>query len=205
MRFTDRAKCQLLTAVVFGLASPLAQAVPVTWFLKDVVFADGGTASGSFVFDADLGSTITFNVGGVPVTAPGGNFLALNITTTTGTSLSGNTYFDPNPASPGNFAFMNTVPDDSLLDFLGTPKMVAELLAPMTNAGGTVAINITGFSGEGTCNSTTCGSTLLARRFVSGQFTTTSVPEPTTTALLTLGLLGAGFAKKRRSHIALGQ
>lgn len=29
---------------------------------------------------------------------------------------------------------------------------------------------------------------------------TTSVPEPTTTALLALGLLGAGFARKRRTH-----
>ena len=31
-------------------------------------------------------------------------------------------------------------------------------------------------------------------------FASTTVPEPTTTALLALGLLGAGYARKRRSH-----
>jgi hypothetical protein len=32
-------------------------------------------------------------------------------------------------------------------------------------------------------------------------YNTQSVPEPTTTALLALGLLGAGFARKRRAHL----
>jgi hypothetical protein len=36
--------------------------------------------------------------------------------------------------------------------------------------------------------------------YFGGNFKFTAVPEPTTTALLALGLLGAGFARKRRTH-----
>ncbi|HUP05219.1 MAG TPA: hypothetical protein VMU19_14580 [Bryobacteraceae bacterium] len=60
-------------AVVAALLPLGALADPVTWTLTGVTFADGATASGSFVFDAD---TLTFSsidvvfspVGGSPVT-----------------------------------------------------------------------------------------------------------------------------------------
>ena len=40
-------------AVILLLAVGSAQAVPVTWTLQDVVFDDGATLTGSFVFDID--------------------------------------------------------------------------------------------------------------------------------------------------------
>lgn len=53
------------------LATPLvAQAMPVTWTLSGVTFAGGGTASGSFDFDADLDRYSNVAI----TTTAGGNF-----------------------------------------------------------------------------------------------------------------------------------
>ncbi|MEP7354005.1 MAG: hypothetical protein ABI824_12310, partial [Acidobacteriota bacterium] len=38
--------------VMMTLGSPTVGAAPITWYLQGVTFADGGTASGSFVYDA---------------------------------------------------------------------------------------------------------------------------------------------------------
>ena len=46
-------------AVILLLAVGSAQAVPVTWTLQDVVFDDGATLSGSFVFDVDSDAVVT--------------------------------------------------------------------------------------------------------------------------------------------------
>jgi hypothetical protein len=44
------------------LATPLvAQAIPVTWTLSGVTFGDGGTASGSFDFDASLSDETAYS------------------------------------------------------------------------------------------------------------------------------------------------
>jgi hypothetical protein len=40
--------------VLVLLTAQTASAVPIQWTLDGVTFIDGGTASGSFVFDADL-------------------------------------------------------------------------------------------------------------------------------------------------------
>jgi hypothetical protein len=49
-------KSKILGLLAVGLIwGPLvAQGAPVTWQLENVHFNDGGTATGSFVFDADL-------------------------------------------------------------------------------------------------------------------------------------------------------
>jgi hypothetical protein len=40
--------------VLFSIAPiPSAQAATLTWVLQDVMFGDGGTATGSFGYDAD--------------------------------------------------------------------------------------------------------------------------------------------------------
>ncbi len=64
----------LWIALVIGLTamSSTAVAAPVKWTLVDVTFSDGGTASGSFMYDADT------NV-----------FSAVDITTISGTLVTG--------------------------------------------------------------------------------------------------------------------
>jgi hypothetical protein len=59
-------------------------AIPLTWTLLGVTFYDGGTAHGSFVYDADLDSYSSFN-----------------ITTTAGSAFGGATYGDPHRTNPG--------------------------------------------------------------------------------------------------------
>ena len=48
-----------LALLLFSMA---AQAAPVTWHLQDVVFDDGATASGSFVYDADTGNYSSIDI-----------------------------------------------------------------------------------------------------------------------------------------------
>ena len=71
----------VLATLAFCLACGSAYAIPVTWQLQGVVFTDGGTATGSFVFAADA------NV-----------YSDISITTTAGMSLPGATSpFDRRP------------------------------------------------------------------------------------------------------------
>src|SRR6185436_1870527 len=52
----------LLASAACLLASP-AMAIPVTWTMSGVTFDDGGTASGSFVYDADTDLISTWSLG----------------------------------------------------------------------------------------------------------------------------------------------
>ena len=53
---------RLIPICVFALLSSAANAVPITWTLQNVVFEDGGTASGSFVYDAVTGIASAANI-----------------------------------------------------------------------------------------------------------------------------------------------
>src|ERR1051326_2147724 len=65
----------LISFALFVSCITPALAIPITWNLSGVTFADGGTASGSFVYDADT------NV-----------YSFVNVTTTNGSSRTGATY-----------------------------------------------------------------------------------------------------------------
>ena len=45
--------CIALSLSIWFLLSGVAQAITIEWTLNDVVFTDGGTASGSFLYDTD--------------------------------------------------------------------------------------------------------------------------------------------------------
>ena len=99
----------------------VVQAVPVLWTLSDVTFDDGGTASGSFVFDAD---TVAFS--------------AINVVTTDGAVLLGTTYGFAHPGfpdDPNRFVVADTLPLA-----VGIHAMALALASPMTNAGGVIPI-----------------------------------------------------------------
>jgi PEP-CTERM motif len=65
----------LMALLVLGIFPLSAQAAPITWNLLGLTFADGGSAFGSFAFDATLNQ-----------------YSAVDITTTTGSSRSGAHY-----------------------------------------------------------------------------------------------------------------
>ncbi len=161
------------------LSSNVVQAANVTWMLSDVVFNNGSTAEGSFVFDADTDSFISFDI----------------------TTSSGNTYGDINPRSPGRADLLSTLSDASAQDMTNVAQMFLQFAEPMTNTGGTIDIvpgfiwsGGTGFSWEGICTNADCSESGAFRDVASGQVTT--VPEPATLALLGLGGMTAIRRKK---------
>ena len=173
-------KNKILAIVAVGLlAGPMAaNAIPVTWTLEDVIFNDGSTIAGSFVFDAD---TNIFSSIGV-------------------TSSNGNAYFQVNPVSPGNAGFLGFLAGPAINL---TAIFTAELAGLMTNAGGTLDIipgfvfsGGNGFSFEGFC-ALACTAVSVERDVASGRITT-AVPEPGTLALFGLGFLGLGFSRRRK-------
>ena len=117
-----------LTLGLAAIAS-IAQAVPITWTFTGVTFDDGGTASGTFVYDPALGKVLS------AVTAT-------NITTTAGTTLSGYTYSQAKlnsfnlgaPSSGGQICWSNSSPGGLCLTFGAFPLN-----------GGTVSIALSSF------------------------------------------------------------
>lgn len=124
---------KLLCAGAMALMSwgfaPIANAGLVQWTLTNVQFEDGGTASGSYVFDA---STNTFSRISVSTTgseaAPAASF---------SNTCDGSTCVavSPNPAQILIFSPADTS------DMTGKQVLLLDLQSTMTDAGGTIAIN----------------------------------------------------------------
>lgn len=187
--FTTRVIARALSAFVLMTAFS-AMATPVTWNLKNVVFTDGGTASGSFVFDADIGF---------------GGYSNIAITTSNFGAF-GAIYGTPNPAFPGYSTFLialAAIPPFAA-DLTGTPVLGLSFSSALTNSGGTLDILFpypTGFTFERVCANTGCtGTSGPVRTLVSGQVTT-SVPEPSTMALTAVALLCVGLTKRRKARL----
>jgi len=156
-----------------------AEAAPLTWTLDGVTFPDGGSANGSFVFDAD--TNIYSNI-------------AINTTTTT--TFVGATYTDFfSYNSPGFVA----VPDVSLPSLSGSLAFGIAFWEPLTNAGGNIDVFIVY---EGVCRNTACEliDTIPSRTevFPIGA-SVTAVPIPPALYLFgssLLGLIGI-FSRKK--------
>lgn len=143
------------------------QATPVTWTLQGVTFSDGATASGWFTYDADAHVSTAFNLS----TSNGPDLGAYTYDTTT-------SHFFDNPYLPSSVSwFSNT----------GTPYLSLLAVAPLTNAGGTLAL-----SG----NSYECDNCMNFRTVTSGMIS--SVPEPTSYSLLLAGAGLMGLLARRR-------
>ena len=168
-------------ATVMLLFSSPALGTPIIWDLQNVVFDDGGTASGSFVFDADSAT-----------------YSSISITTTTGAVRTGaiygiiDTFF---PSFSDRLIAIATAPAS------GVPRLSLEFQGQLTNLGGTVGIwqgpPFASFENE--CADALCGVSGPVRGMLSGGSVTSvaAVPEPTTLALLSLGLAGLGFTRRR--------
>jgi hypothetical protein len=132
-----------------------ANAFPVTWTLSGVTFSDGGTATGSFVFDVDTNTISTWSV-----SVAGGNTVTFPPVT-----------YDM-ATSSASYAY-NAPTDVGALFNLNAPSIRALRLpavSPLSDAGGTLAVNIAG-SGAAECYN--CGP---FRTYTAGNLIGTAAP-----------------------------
>jgi hypothetical protein len=161
---------------LLGAASS-AQAAVIIWTLKDVVFDDGGTASGYFGYDTVLGTANRFNM-----------------TTTDGSRLSGFHYHAPATIFRG----ANFVVPDNLVWISPGHGLVLGFAGPLS-APGTVALTDNGGNLGGTFELQLDSSFRRSVRGISsGSVTGAFVPEPASWALMLLGFGGLGAALRRR-------
>jgi hypothetical protein len=169
-------------AALLSLAAPMpAEAAALVWNLDNVVFTDGGGASGSFTFDSDTGVISTFSIA-----VSGGNtdlFPALTYSNANSVAVN-----DFNVAGIFNFRL-----DGSTRQLRLAPATA------LTNAGATVNLDLANlFQAE-------CFNCLPFRRVTSGALvaSTPAVPEPGTWAMMLLGFGAMGFALRRRPAVAV--
>jgi len=171
--------------LLFFAIAVAANAGPITWTLSDAVFGDGGTAVGSFVYDASIQIVLSYSI-----LTSGGN----------------ETTFPP-------FLFQNGAPDNTGVfvstgaDYIsfhssftnGNLNGVDLRIGPvsgLTDAGGVVDLDLS--------DSVECYNCSPFRLFVSGQMIAeeAAVPEPSTIALTLLPLaLGVILARRHRNTV----
>lgn len=171
--------------VLLGCWMTSVQAVPIQWTLTDVLFDDGGTATGSFIFDADTSTYSSISI----VTTDA--FLA---PLATFTSLLGGSATDA--------ALATTAGNQTGLPFL----QMLYFQFPLTNAGGTLYLIDPFFpaasSFDGTCLNATCSSVDYGRVMVDGGIIGVAapvVPVPAAAWLFGSALLAAGAVRRRVS------
>jgi hypothetical protein len=160
--------------VIFS--APNASAGLILWHLVGVTFADGGTASGSFDYNADTNTYSFVNI------------------TTAGGSQAGSTYLALDPGASSSDTILGVVPNAGLGNFTGTPLLAFQFASPLTDSGGTTSTISP--SAEGTCANAACSSANGGVRFVSTG-SVSSVPEPSTLGLVLLGALGLVLGTRR--------
>ena len=179
----------LVLAITLGLLSVSAQAIPVIWTLNDVTFDDGGTADGSFVYEA------------------GSNTFSMINISTMGPALGPQSYMDDHPIFGFDVqaVFLSGLAADLTgMTLLAMSFDIPGTGAPMlTDAGGIIPINMDPGSGsfEGMCINPTCvNPTGFPQREITGGSVfgnPMALSEPGTLALLGTGLLFSTFFRRR--------
>ncbi|GAB2836810.1 hypothetical protein GCM10027276_44360 [Comamonas piscis] len=121
--------CAGALALAVGGWASTANAALVQWTLTNVQFVDGGTASGSYVFDA---ATNTFSQISIATTGTEGVPAASYNNTCNGLNCA--------MQSPVPAQFLIFAPADTS-DLTGKQVLAVDLQSAMTDTGGTIAIN----------------------------------------------------------------
>jgi hypothetical protein len=178
---------RVAAVLLFSLTSLAVQASPVLWTLQDVEFEDGGTASGSFIYDRDSNA-----------------FSAISIITTTPAQAPWHTF---NALLPGGFNDFNGVElvQSGFPNLSNRPLLQLTFMTQLTNAGGVVALvdffAPPGPSVEANCLTSNCSSASFVRAMSSGgifgQAVATVVPLPAAGLLLPAALGLLTFLRRR--------
>jgi len=164
-------------AILLCCTSLSAQAMSIKWNLDGVTFRDGTSAIGSYFYDADTNA-----------------FSSINITT----NFLGSTTYGVQTAASSATLFDTVVS----VPVAGIPRLIFSLIAPMTNAGGTIGIDLTAFHTEGRCTNNLCTDVSPWRSITGGSVmaaAAAALPEPGTLSLLTIGVFGIAWVRRRKT------
>lgn len=157
------------------VALPCA-AMPLTWSLDNVTFTDGAVATGSFSYDADINSLIDWSI-----SVSGGNETIFPAFSYTPTTIPDTGIFDTGLGL--SFAlFVDTFAGGGTLD---SRVLVLSTLAPLTDAGGIIALET---AGRPEWESRECYNCNPYRLVETGSIRS-AVPEPSSLGILATGLI----------------
>lgn len=169
MRCLSRLGAAVLGLCVGLACAPVAIAFPVTWTLSGATFSDGGTATGSFVYDADTNTLSNWSV-----SVAGGNtgtFPPMTYDTTT---------------ASGTISGQGATLTGVMLSAAGNRQLRMPSVSALTDTGGTIAIDFANlYQGE-------CFNCSPYRAFTTGNLVGTAAPTITSAATTTFTLGSAG-------------
>lgn len=179
----------VLAGLVACLLPVAAHAAPLTWTLTDAVFADGGLATGSFVWDAD-----TQTLGDYAFSTSGGDTDVFSPAAYTNANAGEPAIYSRNTFNGVDIRLyifsIQSAPNDFRNLYISVTK-------DLTNAGGKVSLDLTSAYAAGECFY--CNP---YRPFASGYLVADggagAVPEPATWAVMLVGFGALGGALRRR-------
>ncbi|HVS82829.1 MAG TPA: Calx-beta domain-containing protein [Pyrinomonadaceae bacterium] len=147
-----------MRTITAGTVSAGAAATPMTWYLTGFTFADGATATGSFVFDAGTHSFSSVNIATTTATRTGATYSTLS------TGLI--------PDATGALFDTSAAPNQT-----GLPGFSMLFSSPLTGAGGTTTVT----GKEADCADPGCSTPTGTMRLITAGTVTTNPADMTIT------------------------